>query len=294
MELLQLRYFQTVAKLGSITQAANVYRVPQPAMSQTISRLERELGGISLFTRQSNKIILNERGQQFLAYVDKALAELDDGVRAIQSENHAISGAIRLLATENRRFVLSCVSAFAKEYPDVNFSISHEYSGDPTAQYDICIHSAPQYRNMNTAIPLIREKIVLNVSLNHWAANRNEIHLSELQSEKFITMSSSSSLYQITLQNCRKCGFEPRIPFICEDPYYVRKYVSENMGIALAPAISWAGRFRSNTKLIDVIDPAIYASSYLIWDEHRYQSPAVILFRNYLKKEAQLLEQNLA
>lgn len=289
MELLQLRYFQTVAKLGSITQAGKIYRIPQPAISQTISRLERELG-VSLFTRQSNKIILNERGQQFLSYIDKALAELDDGIRAIQSDNSEIGGAIRLLATENRRFVLSCVSTFAKEYPNVNFSISHEYTGDPTAQYDLCIHSAPQYQHMNTAVPLIQEKIVLNVNENHWAASRKDIHLSELQSEKFITMSSSSSLYQITLQNCRSCGFEPRIPFICDDPYYVRKYVSENMGIALAPALSWAGRFRSNTKLIDVTDPSIHATSYLIWDEHRYQSPAVILFREYLQQEAQKLE----
>ena len=43
MELLQLRYFQKVAELESITKAATFYMIPQPSMSQTISRLEKEL-----------------------------------------------------------------------------------------------------------------------------------------------------------------------------------------------------------------------------------------------------------
>ena len=43
MELLQLRYFRTVAQYESITKAAEHYHIPQPAMSQTIARLEKEL-----------------------------------------------------------------------------------------------------------------------------------------------------------------------------------------------------------------------------------------------------------
>ena len=41
MELLQLRYFLTVAELLNISHAAKYHRIPQPAMSKTISRLER-------------------------------------------------------------------------------------------------------------------------------------------------------------------------------------------------------------------------------------------------------------
>ena len=52
MELLQLRYFVTVAHLGNITKAAEKHNIPQPAMSQTIARLEADLGGIRLFDRK--------------------------------------------------------------------------------------------------------------------------------------------------------------------------------------------------------------------------------------------------
>ena len=40
MELLQLRYFMTVARTLNISKAAQYHMIPQPAMSQTISRLE--------------------------------------------------------------------------------------------------------------------------------------------------------------------------------------------------------------------------------------------------------------
>ena len=50
MELLQLRYFVSVAQFLNISKAARHHMIPQPAMSKTISKLERELGA-PLFDR---------------------------------------------------------------------------------------------------------------------------------------------------------------------------------------------------------------------------------------------------
>ena len=83
------------------------------------------------------------------------------------------------------------------------------------------------------------------------------------------------------------------MPFICDDPYFVRKYISEKMGVALSPEVSWAGRFRENTKLIPVEDRAMFTTSYLIWDEQSYHSSAVCAFREYLLQKAMDLEGNL-
>lgn len=65
MDLLQLRYFHTVAKLGNITRAAEYYGIPQPAMSQMISRLERDLDGVKLFNRENNRIVLVQKDKCF-------------------------------------------------------------------------------------------------------------------------------------------------------------------------------------------------------------------------------------
>lgn len=292
MDLLQLRYFQTVATLGSITRAAEKYSVPQPAMSQTIARLEKDLN-VRLFNRDNNKITLSQKGQQFLEHVNKALAELDDGIAQVQEQEGMISGPVKLLVKENRRFAFQCVLEFAKLYPDVSFSVSHEAPNSQDVPFDLCISSAPGYQKMTAFAPLIRETFILNVNENHWAANRESISLCEMKKEKFISLSSAFTLYHITLESCRNCGFEPNLPFICDDPYYVRKYVSENMGVALAPTISWEGRFRSNTKQIPIVNPEIIGQTYLLWNKHRYLSPAVKCFRDFLLDKAKAIPNNL-
>ncbi len=277
--------------MESVTRAANYYNIPQSAMSQTISRLEKELG-IQLFDRHNNRIHLNDNGRTFLEYINKALLEIDNGVQSLKFGNTDISGSVNLLAIENRRFVLSCVEQFAEKYPKVSFSISHDYYGEYELNYDLIITSAPP-RGINYGYaPCIKERIVMNIHESHPLANRVSVELSELKGERFITMTSRSSLFSITFGSCHACGFEPNVPFICDDPYFVRKYVSKEMGIALVPEVSWEGRFREKTKLVKIL-PEITTTSYVVWDERRYLSPAINAFRDYLLDEARKLPNNL-
>lgn len=58
MELLQLRYFQTVAKMEHMTRASQELHIAQPALSKTIARLEADVG-VPLFDRYGGRIRLN-------------------------------------------------------------------------------------------------------------------------------------------------------------------------------------------------------------------------------------------
>ena len=194
---------------------------------------------------------------------------------------------------ENRRFIFGCVSKFAEIHPDVNFQISHDYEAEQEVAFDLCITSAPNYRQMRSGVPLIRERIVLALHEAHPMAGQSEVNLQALRNEKFITMSSRASIHAFTFGKCKEAGFEPQVPFICDDPYFVRKYISEGMGIALAPEVSWAGRFRENTKLIPFNDPSMVTTSYLLWNDLRYMSPAVRAFRDYLVTESRNIPGNM-
>lgn len=292
MELLQLRYFQKVAEVESITKASNFFMIPQPSMSQTISRLEKELG-VRLFDRRNGKLFLNERGRQLLSYVNRALQELDNGVTAVTEQTETISGTVKVKVMENHRFILTCIPKFAELYPDVSISVSHGYYEDPDVTYDLCISSRMTYRNMTACKALIKELLVLAVHENNPLAARKSASILDLKGEKLISLPRQSSLHALTLNHCRAHGFEPLIPIICDDPYFIRKYVSDDMGIALAPAVSWKGRFRKNTVLVPMEDPHLCVTSYLLWDDKRYLSPAVRKFRDYLLTEAKKLDNNL-
>ena len=71
MELLQLKYFQTVARLEHMTKAAQSLHISQPALSKMIASLEAELG-TELFHRERKTIRLNEHGRRFLQQVDNS------------------------------------------------------------------------------------------------------------------------------------------------------------------------------------------------------------------------------
>lgn len=73
MELLQLKYFKTVAELGKISEAAKALYISTPALSTSISRLEKELG-VQLFDRFAKRIELNSQGELFLRYANNNTA----------------------------------------------------------------------------------------------------------------------------------------------------------------------------------------------------------------------------
>lgn len=293
MELLQLRYFQAIANCESVTQAAKEFRIPQSAMSQALGRLEKELGDVKLFDRKNNRVYLNEKGRLFLKAVDEALLALDNGVQSVSVPQDQISGPIHLLVLENSRFVISCVNQFAKQYPEVSFSICHDFYSNEVSAYDLCVASYPRFKQMNRSLPLIREPLVLAVCDTHPLARRKQVSLNDLENEKFITTSARSFLYVLTMERCRAAGFEPRISISCDDSYYIRKYVSEGMGVAIAPSVSWAGRFRENTRLIPIVGPGITSTSYLLWNDKKYQSPATRRLRHFLRDQSRLIEGNM-
>lgn len=87
MELLQLKYFMTVAQMGHLTRAAESLYISQPTLSRSIRRLEDELG-IKVFTKKGRGIVLTEFGEHFYIHVKHIFAELEQ----VDSERNDIVG----------------------------------------------------------------------------------------------------------------------------------------------------------------------------------------------------------
>ena len=64
-----IRYFLSVAKYGSISRAANVLKISQSALSQSMKNLEEHLG-ITLFNRNTRGVILTEEGKVLFSLAD--------------------------------------------------------------------------------------------------------------------------------------------------------------------------------------------------------------------------------
>lgn len=76
IELHELRQFVTFADAGTLSEAAEILHLSQPALSRNMKKLEEHLE-ITLFDRQKNKLMLNENGKYVLTLARKVLEEAD-------------------------------------------------------------------------------------------------------------------------------------------------------------------------------------------------------------------------
>jgi len=91
MNIIQLKYFNTVAATENMSKAAELLHVSQPALSKNISRLEEEIG-YSLFTRNGKNLTLNTAGQVFLESTSAAVDLIESGIEELnllENENEA-------------------------------------------------------------------------------------------------------------------------------------------------------------------------------------------------------------
>ena len=243
MELLQLRKFCHAARSGSFAATAKAFGVPPSDISQTVRRLEDELG-VRLFDRQPNAVVLNSRGEAFARQTEQALRLLDGAVTAAADDGS--SGEIYICVNTNRRIVMDTVEAFSRLYPEVD--ITARVSADPTADtFDLIVSAQDERLASFRREKLLSEQLAVAVSRRSpWA---DAARLADLAEAPFITMNEGSSLYRLTHRLCREAGFAPRVAVQSDDPYYVRKCVELGLGAAVVPLFSWQGQFAGGIAL---------------------------------------------
>lgn len=100
MELLHLEHFLAVVNEGTFTRAAeSVYRT-QPALSQSIKKLEEEVGAL-LFVRDVNDVSLTEAGKHLVDYARRMLDLRDEAARHLMELKNLKMGSLSIAAHES-------------------------------------------------------------------------------------------------------------------------------------------------------------------------------------------------
>ena len=287
MELLQLTYFCSAAETENFSKTAKIYYVPVSNISQSIHRLEKELG-TSLFDRTSNSITLNEQGKLFYSKIKSALKLINEG-KTMLCDKEKIYGEIKILTETNRRIVTKTIEQFQDKYNDVLFFINHS-ADDMLDKYDLIISDRILDRKNFTKHLLVVDDILLAMKKNSPLASKNEISIKDLEKEKFISMSSRSGLYKLTNKICNNEGFEPNIVIQSDDPDYIRKYIEMGLGISFVPSLSWKGTFSENVECRQLVNTKRYTFVYL--NTQKYISKATRTFMDMLIKVAKEYSEN--
>jgi DNA-binding transcriptional LysR family regulator len=112
----QLRYFVTVTDMAQVSAAARVLHIAQPALSQSLRSLERDLG-VTLLVRHTRGVTPTAAGERFLQHARVAIRAADDAVEAARSAN---GGRVNLtLGAASAPMVSALIAGFRSACPDV-------------------------------------------------------------------------------------------------------------------------------------------------------------------------------
>ncbi|MEM1505892.1 LysR family transcriptional regulator [Domibacillus sp. 8LH] len=123
MDLHALKIFQTVAKLGSISQAARELQYAQPNITMKIQQLETDLQ-TTLFYRHNRGTTLTAKGSMLLAYTEK-IFNLIEETKSVINDDHIPKGPLVIGSMETTAAVRlpALIAKYHKDYPDVDFTL---------------------------------------------------------------------------------------------------------------------------------------------------------------------------
>lgn len=129
MTLQQLLYFRVAAELGSFNAAARQLRCTQPAVSDQVRRLERELG-VSLFARAGRGLTLTAAGRTFLSHAERVTEAADDALASVGRRHAAQERVVTMGTFRNAPYydIAELAAAFCDRHPEVRLRMRGQNS----------------------------------------------------------------------------------------------------------------------------------------------------------------------
>ena len=277
MELLQLKYFDVVAKYENMTKAAKQLCVAQPAISQSIGRLEEELG-VLLFTRNGKRIKLSLCGQLLLNRLPSILNALENVKLELSDLSDCPRQHLRLKVLSASAFLPELLSAFKHEYPAITFSLIQNTQNE---EFDLCIYSLPFALEHTEETLLMDEEILIAVPQSSIVAANTSVSLHDLANEDFISLSKETAFRGISDYYCKKVDFHPNIIFESDNPSIVRGLISVGLGVAFWPSRSWGTLKDGTVKVLHIDNIECRRSLYIGPPAGKHISKTAQIFNNF-------------
>lgn len=246
MHIEQLEYIVKVAESGSISIAAEKLHVSQSGISQSITKLEDELG-VKIFKRHRRLgAVPTDEGKTLIKKAYEVLVRLQEFKEEAQSFNTVISGNLKVSSIPGfMMFLLEPLASFKNAYPNVNIEISekstqHIIEHVENKQIDIgliTIYEDLIKKREDLLFEVILEgKMMVYVSKSSPLALNKSIIPQQLMTQNVILYNGD---YVKRFANDLISKFGPmNILFTSDNTEVIRKAIIEGLGISFGPDFS--------------------------------------------------------
>ncbi len=240
MLLINVEGFLEVARLGSVSRAAEALFVTQPTLTARLHSLEREVG-VRLFVRTRSGMRLTDAGRAFHPYAQRAVRALKDGRRAVDELSQGLAGQLLIASAPavSTYLLPAALERFVHRHQRVEVAVRTGHSEEVLQlvlddEVQIGIGRALRHPD-TTLIPFHEEELTLVVAPGHRFGRSGKADMQQLGSEQLIMFDRSSSYYEITQGAFLAAGVSPRSLMEMDNIEAAKKMVERNLGVALLP-----------------------------------------------------------
>ena len=295
MDFKQLRCFLAVAEQQSFTKAAAAMFMTQPAISQQIAALERQLR-VTLFLRNTHSVRLTRPGVLFKETISKMFVEYDAAISRMRAMEAGVVGdlTVGFIGASETHWLPDCINRFRADVPDIFIELKRysvvglaraleeeQIDVGFTLSVGLADHSALATHTMHVG------NAVVVMRPDHPLASRRTLTFGDLKDERFVLEANldHSSVLKHLEMNCARYGFTLKIAQWATDFETILAKVEAGVGISVLSAhlVGFHPNYRIHC--VPMHGEGTEVSDVMVWKK-RGQNPLVQKFVKFVKNVA--------
>ena len=275
LTLRQIDAFRSVMLLGTLTEAAQMLGISQPAISRLIADLEEEIG-FRLFDRAGRRVVPTPEAQILIEEVKRALVGLDrirETAASIHRYRHSrltITAVPAIAPT----IAVDLVARFARKFPEtfVTLEVQHQDAAIDSVvalQCDLGLVLATPQSPAFDSQRLVASGAHCLLPAGHRLAERDVIRPGDLAEETFVAP-GADSLYRRKIEAIfRDAGIERQIRYEGRTSEVVGSMVAKGLGVAIVGPLPSEANGTDGALVARPFEPAPEVELDIIWSSHR-------------------------
>lgn len=302
MQIKDIEYVAAIADKKSFSAAAEKLFISQSALSQTIKKLEKELG-VTLFNRTTTSVKLTAAGELFLSEGSHLLLLNNQLLQHIKNFSEQTQGKLRIgISTFYSTYYLpKILPQHNNLYPNVQIEIIEGISQKLEEQVlseDVDFSLIPLPLTKAEALEytvLHQEQILfamphtspLKTYIKHSLSHKDFpfIDLSNARNESFIFLLPEQRFYKAGLQLCETAGFTPRIQYNLSNWDTINALIGCGVGVGFVPEIVTERKIKNIESPIycRLINQSATRPYVIVYKKNRQFSPEAENFLSMIK-----------
>jgi LysR family transcriptional regulator, nitrogen assimilation regulatory protein len=264
LDLKHLQTFMCVAESGSVTRAAQMLHVVQPAVSRRLRLLEEDIG-TELFERQRRGMSLTSAGKTLLVYARRAMLELDRARAELGTAPDRVAGLVTLglLPSTSDLLASAMLRVLAESYPGIRLRIAMGYAGDLrqrliAGEIDIALLYGVEHEPHLHTKPLLTEPLFVVGPPDARLTKRHPIRLADLVGRPMILPMGPLGIRMLLDHALAISNVELKVVAETNEMSIQKSLVVDGHGLTILPAIAYAPELaRKRLTATLLIEPSI-------------------------------------